>query len=171
MIIRSWAHLQEVSGQLAERLDGDPALALAAAANFLFALDELGYDIDPDARPEIEERLRFSRQAFARRQQLREAIHAHAGCAFSLESPAEVERILSDRLRLDTPHADVPRYAVANERLEDLRDAHPIVALLLEYRRLDQDARRLAPRAVYARIREGRLRTGVTRVRFRRHAR
>jgi hypothetical protein len=50
--------------------------------------------------------------------------------------------------------------------LEPLRDAHPIMLPLLEYRQLEASSPRLAPHDLYERIRRGEVKTPVTRLQF-----
>ncbi len=106
--IESWEQLQEQVESILERLNADPALALAAAANPLYALEELGFQISPHVRPEIEDRLRFRPRAIARLRELRGDIYRHAGRPFDLDSGEELERVLFDRLGLVPPVAAAP---------------------------------------------------------------
>ena len=190
-MIDSWARFQEVSRAIADRINDDPSLALAAAANPLLALREIGYDIHPDARSEIEDRLRFTPRALARRRELVEAIYRHAGRRFALDSPTALSDVLQEQLRSGASvkgrtrpggdaagSFDARLLAQARERddaapdpLEAVRGAHPIVELLLDYRRIERQSRRLASPAVYEKLRRGELRTGVTRIRLRNRAR
>jgi hypothetical protein len=183
-LIESWSRFLETVRRETERINADPRLALAAASNPLLALEELGYDISPEARDEIESRLRFPAPALARRSELVAAIGRAAGREFRLDDPAEVERVLAELVGTrasktrsrgrTTPSSGARPADAAGDRdtasadpLEAMRDAHPVVPPLIEYRRLEQRARRLAPRELYERIRRGELRTGVTRVRLR----
>ncbi len=67
--------------------------------------------------------------------------------------------------------APLPARAVGHgpidDPLEPLRDAHPIMAPLLEYRQLEASTARLAPRALYDRIRRGDVDLPVTRLHLR----
>ncbi len=193
--ITSWAQIQERIQFIVERLNANPSLALAAAVNPLYALEELGLDIDPAVRPAIEQRVRFKPRVNARMQHLREEIFRHAGHSFDIDSPREVECILFDRLGLALPASESIQNvegegegegakrppaltlsrpvrtgrgdAPAEDPLEPLRDAHPIVPPLLEYRRLDANAPRLAPRSLYDEVRRGERQFGVVNLHFR----
>jgi hypothetical protein len=55
----------------------------------------------------------------------------------------------------------------APDPLEELRDAHPIMPPLLEYRRIERSAPRLAPRELYERIRRGEVKMPITRIKAR----
>lgn len=53
------------------------------------------------------------------------------------------------------------------DRLESLRNAHPIMTPLLEYRQIEASCARLAPRAVYDRIKRGDVDLPITSLRLR----
>jgi hypothetical protein len=65
------------------------------------------------------------------------------------------------------PPARVIGHAPIVDPLESLRDAHPIMAPLLEYRQIEASTARLAPRAVYDRIARGDVELPVTRLQLR----
>lgn len=208
VVIDSWEQLQERVQDLLERINADSMLALAAAANPILALEELGFDINPAARDEIETRFRFHPRTAVRIRQLQDEIFRHAERHFDLRSPEELSAILFDRLALTLPtheRSEPRRQAPTRRRTKsstekrsdeqideqkqsaprptiDLRPlirlpgatedpvdplaafagAHPIIAPLLEYRRLDASRSRLAPRALYDDVRRGTRRVGVT---------
>jgi hypothetical protein len=182
--IDSWQEAQAQVASLLEQLNANPALARAAAVNPLYALEELGYEISPRARPEIEERLRFGPRTVVRLQQLREAVIQAAGCSFNLDSATELREVLFDRLKLPVPARQPaqrgrrrtppdtsplpPQVSWAphvEDPLEALRGVHPIMDPLLEYRRLEASEPRLASRALYDEVRQGKRRTPLRRVR------
>ena len=71
-------------------------------------------------------------------QQLEEQIYHSAGSSFNINSPKQVGDILFDTLRLD-PKAKKSRrgqYSTSEEVLQNLKDKHPIVAQILDYREL-----------------------------------
>ena len=55
----------------------------------------------------------------------------------------------------------------ATDALERLRDQHPVMPALLDYRRLDASEPRLAPRALYDRVRSGELKLPLLRAQAR----
>lgn len=70
--------------------------------------------------------------------QLEEQIYHSAGSSFNINSPKQVGDILFDTLRLD-PKAKKSRrgqYSTSEEVLQNLKDKHPIVAQILDYREL-----------------------------------
>ncbi len=179
MPIDSWAQLQAQVDSILERLNADTGLALAAAVNPLYALEELGFQIAPHARADIEDRLRFRPRVAVRVRALREEIYRQAGRPFDLDSAEELGRILFDRLGIVPPRASPARLYLrplvsepghrgpTPDPLDSLRGAHAIIEPLLEYRRLEASEPRLAPRTLYDDVRRGRRRLGVLRVRGR----
>jgi hypothetical protein len=194
-MISSWTELREQAPYLLERVNSDAGLALRAAMNPLLALEELGQEVDPAGRQEIEDRLRFRPRAVARLRHLRKAIHKQSGRAFDIDSGAELAVVLFDELhvgQLDQgrrPGRYEKRRSLrpdtsplppqvgwgpkVTDPLEVLRGAHPIMEPLLEYRRLEASAPRLASPALYEAVRSGRrkLPTLTARGRLRRSAR
>ena len=155
--IGSWADLQDEIRSIVEEVNADPSLGLAAAANPLFALEELGYEIDPAARRGIEDRLRFGPKGAKRIATLRGQLFEQAGRAFDPIDDGDVRQALEQ--------LGVTRKGKKGASLEDLRGQHPIVDQLLDYRRLESSEPRLAGRDMYTWVREGRQRLPVTRVR------
>lgn len=70
---------------------------------------------------------------------LRADIYRHAGEEFNLNSPPQLRDILYDKLKL-SPGKKTPKGQLSTDAsvLEKLRDAHPIVDALLEWRELDK---------------------------------
>jgi hypothetical protein len=188
--ITSVEQLQEQIGSILEQLNADPALALAAAANPLFALEELGFEISTDARPEIEDRIRFYPRIAARLRKLRRTIFKEVGHPFDLHSSNQIQTVLFEELKLDVPRkrarkkgkkkkarralpdpsplpAQMSWAEEKSDPLEVLRDTHPVMDSLLEYRRLDASQPRLAPRELYEEIRAGKRRLPIRSVRGR----
>lgn len=187
--IDSLRDLQRLVPAIVKEINADERLALRAAANPLLALEELGYRLTPEVRTEAERRIRFSPQTIERLSQLSEAIYSYADERFDIESPAEIERVLFEKLKLprietkEPPKVQRKRPAQQPEPtlalqpspsylrrpfvdpLERLRGAHPIMEPLLEYRRLEASEPRLAPRELYERIKRGDVALPVTRLR------
>jgi DNA polymerase-1 len=70
---------------------------------------------------------------------LREEIYRHAGREFNLNSPPQLRQILYEELRL-SPGKKTSKGQLSTDAsvLEKLRDAHPIVDALLQWRELDK---------------------------------
>lgn len=71
-------------------------------------------------------------------QQLEAEIYRLAGTPFNINSPKQVGDILFDTLRLDPKAKKSGRgqYSTSEEVLQNLKDKHPIVAQILDYREL-----------------------------------
>ncbi len=148
--INSWEQLREQIASILAQLNSDRSLALAAAVNPLFALQELGYEIDPQSRSDIEERLRFEPRTAIRLRELRQSIFQHPGHSFDLNSPEELSRVLFDELKLltrspgkseayqqplrsDTKLLPKQQKGIepVSDPLEVLRNAHPLMERFL----------------------------------------
>lgn len=173
-LIGSWKEAQTVAPTVLERLNADPPLLMAAASNPVLALEELGYHIAPSFREEFVDRVRFGTSGATRFRQLRKKIFSEAGGSFDLDSPAEIDRVLFDYLKLSRPayvgmetfHA--PDFSFTHhpekEPLEAFRGQHPLVDSLLEYRRQNARAPNLATRELFDEIRAGKHRIPVVRL-------
>jgi hypothetical protein len=180
---------------IVKQINQAPSLALRAAANPLLALAEMGYRLTDELARTVELRLRFSPVVIARLQDLRERIQKLADGAFDPDDPADVHRVLFERLKLP-PLPDpaqsivVAQAAVARTRalspgsrldfpwippggvrhpdpLTALRGAHSIVEPLIEYRAIQASQPRLATREAYDRLARGDARLPTIRVRAR----
>ncbi len=69
-------------------------------------------------------------------QQLQQEIYEKAGLSFNLNSPKQVAEILFDTLKLDTKRKGKSGYSTDEATLLALKDSHPVVPLLLEYREI-----------------------------------
>lgn len=67
---------------------------------------------------------------------LEKDIYNHAGCEFNISSPKELSDILFEHLNLPHGKKNHRWYSTAADVLEKLRDKHPIIGLILEYRML-----------------------------------
>lgn len=72
--------------------------------------------------------------------QIKKQIYKEAGEEFNLGSPAQLGQILYGRLELSTAGLKKGKtgFSTAAGELEKLRDAHPIVALIMQYRELEK---------------------------------
>jgi DNA polymerase I-like protein with 3'-5' exonuclease and polymerase domains len=163
--LNSWRDAQRQEKAILALLHADPHLMLAAASNPLFALEELGYQIDEGLKQEFEDRLRFG-SGFEQMAALRKKIFDLAGKPFELNSAESLHTVLAGLLekkvlRTLTLSDTAPLHALAAtnaeiaDPLERIRDAHPIMKPLLQYRRADAGAPPFATRQVYQSIRGG----------------
>lgn len=185
-IVDSWDELRSRSGDIAAALKKDWRLALAAGANPFFALVELGYEISPNARPAIMDRLRLPPAVTKRRAELRAAISELAGRAIDPDDTEDLRQLIFGDLKL-RPYPDArgcypPQPSVVPPRkhlvpgapdpLESLRGRHAVIEPLLEYRALGATAWPFADAGAYCAIRAGQTDLPVRnpRIRFKKRA-
>ncbi len=65
-------------------------------------------------------------------------IHEMAGETFNVNSPVQLSKILFEKLELPHGKKNHRGYSTSNEVLEPLSDKHPIVAKILEYRKVSK---------------------------------
>jgi DNA polymerase I len=93
-------------------------------------LEYIGFTID-------EKELRATGASINKKiEEITKIIHELAGETFNINSPAQLGPILFDKLGLPTGKKTKTGYSTNAEVLENLRDKHEIVALILEYRML-----------------------------------
>ena len=70
--------------------------------------------------------------------QIREQIYQLAGMEFNLDSPRQVGAVLFDQLKIPytRPKTKTGQYSTREEVLRKLKDKHPIIPLILEYREI-----------------------------------
>ena len=98
--IRSVEELRARVPAILKRLNADQSLLLAAAANPVLALEELGYRIPNELHRELDHRIRFSATERERLATLVARMHEIATVPFDPDDPADLERILFTRLEL-----------------------------------------------------------------------
>lgn len=96
----------------------------------LAEMENAGCAVAPDALRTFGERLE------TRIRDLVDQIYLDAGAEFNLNSTRQLGEILFERLGLPAPKKTKTGYSTSAEVLERLRDDHPIIAHILEYRRL-----------------------------------
>jgi hypothetical protein len=170
--IDSWSDLQAKAARILKRLNADERLGLAAAANPLLALEQLGYVVTPAARVPIADRLRLGPEAADTLIGLRAEIARLADRPVDPDEPDELRQALValgviEKKAYRRRDLSPPRWrpgGAGPDPLEDLRDRHPVMAPLLEYRRVAAQAPAYAPSHVFARVVEGELTPAVAAV-------
>ncbi|MEV1154400.1 hypothetical protein AB0J27_03190 [Micromonospora chokoriensis] len=169
--INTFSDLQARAGVILARLDAAPAVALAAASNPLLAVEHLGYEFDPEARTGIGDRIRLGPTAAEKLAGLRTTIARLVDRRVDPDNGAEVRRLLTDLGVLpscsdgDEPDTDPPRWrpgGAGPDPLEPLRDRHPVMVPLLEYRQISARRPRFAPPQAFAAILDGAVATPLT---------
>ena len=184
-IIDSLKSLHQHLPEILKKINADPQLAIAAAANLLYAVEELGFQIDPKVRSELEDNLRFKPKTITRLKQLRQEIFKQTNRQFDLNSQEELHKVLyvdlklpaeglktgkKERLAHLAETAPLPPQVGWAPKVADplakLQGKHPVMEALLEYRRLEASEPRLASQEVYQDLRRGKRTSAVSRVRF-----
>ena len=190
--IGSLDDLRQHTQEIFEVVNSNDRLALLAAANPMMVLEEMGYTFTEEFQKRLERIFRFSREDMERLDSLERQVFEHAGKRFNIDSPRELSRVLFEDLKLpeikktvkeqiDSPIlssklSELPTEQITpkvswgpkvSDPLEELKDAHPIIEPLLEYRRIEASHTRLAKREVYEKIKSGEVKLPIKRVRFR----
>ena len=128
-----WQLYPLLAAQLADtglnRLYAEVELPLV---DVLIGMEEEGVRIDVDALKE------YSSHLSAERDQLEQSIYSLAGTTFNISSPKQLGEILYERLKVTDkpPRTATKQYSTAEDVLVKLKDKHPIIEQILEYRSL-----------------------------------
>ncbi|WP_339096265.1 DNA polymerase I [Deinococcus sp. VB142] len=103
-------------------------------SNVLKKMEVRGVRVDSDFLQTL------SIQASVRLSDLERQIHEHAGEEFQIRSPKQLETVLYDKLELASSKKTklTGQRSTAVAALEPLREVHPIIAPILEFRELDK---------------------------------
>lgn len=166
---------------------------MAAAANPIFALKELGFELSEEVARDIEERAIYSRAQLARRRTLLAKLREHG---LEFDSPHEVldESLVRDQIKrkLRLPAKCLPRSLTVRragleaqaaarrskprelsfrtkvaDPLAGLAREHPAMPALIELRELEASVRRLGSPALYDAIRSGEVKLPVSKMTIR----
>lgn len=83
----------------------------------------------------------LSKEYHAELSKLEHAIHAYAGSDFNINSPKQLSEILFDRLELKPKNqkkTETGMRSTKESELEKIKDVHPIISQILEYRELQK---------------------------------
>ena len=116
--------LSEVDG---ERILYDIEIPLAA---ILCDMERTGFKIDMEGLKE------YGSGLSAQLEQIEYKIYEHAGEEFNINSPKQLGEVLFERLELPAQKKTKTGYSTNAEVLEKIKLYHPIVPLILEYRKL-----------------------------------
>ena len=100
----------------------------------LISMEEEGVRIDVDALKE------YSNRLSAERDGLEKEIYELAGSVFNISSPKQLGEILYEKLMVTDkpPRTATKQYSTAEDVLVKLKDKHPIIEKILEYRSLNK---------------------------------
>jgi DNA polymerase I-like protein with 3'-5' exonuclease and polymerase domains len=163
VVIESWEDLQKNVNAIAAALNSDSHQAFAAATNPLFALEELGFELSPDIKDFVEDKLRFDAKRVAKLKSLRKTIFDIAGRRFNIRSDDELNDILFLDLKVivyDDKGCPVRRRIPATRHAETdelnfYKDVHPIIEPLLKFREIDSTKPSFSGRKTYTKLRSG----------------
>ena len=129
-----WTLCQRQQSQLrglgVERLDRESEVPLL---NVLFDMEREGFQVDAGVLRDIGARLS------ARENELRESIYTLCGVGeFNINSPKQLGDVLFNKLGLKTGRKTSKGFSTDAETLEALRDAHPAIGDILEYRQVSK---------------------------------
>ncbi len=96
----------------------------------LYEMEKNGIRVDGEALHQYGKKLR------TRIEELTAEIHAMAGEEFNINSPKKIGEILFEKLGLKNGKKTKTGYSTSAEVLEKLKNAHPIIPKILEYRQL-----------------------------------
>jgi DNA polymerase I len=140
MAWRLYVKLAEQLGEYAERNEWGWSMERLATEiewpiiGVLGEMEIVGIELDPDYLARLGERLS------GRLGELKAKVYDLAGEEFNLGSPAQLGQILYGRLGLSTVGVKKGKtgYSTAVGELEKMRDLHPMIPLLMEFRELDK---------------------------------
>jgi len=95
----------------------------------LFDMEREGFLVDRD------ELMRLGATYAERIAELTDAIHAYAGYPVNINSTKQLGELLFEKLGLSAGRRTTRGYSTDADTLENLADAHPVVPLILEYRK------------------------------------
>lgn len=100
--------------------------------NLLIDMENEGIKVDIDYLEELE--IKISQKL----EELTKEIYNLAGSEFNIKSPKQLGYVLFETLKLPTKRKTKTGYSTDEKVLNSLKDAHPIIEKLLEYRKLDK---------------------------------
>lgn len=97
-------------------------------AHVLYEMEDTGFKVDIDKLRQLSDELG------TRQRELEERIYMYAGMHFNINSPLQLGKVLFETLSLPKGKKTTRGYKTDAETLEDIRNAHPIVDDILDYR-------------------------------------
>ncbi|MEF9983341.1 MAG: DNA polymerase I [Oscillospiraceae bacterium] len=96
----------------------------------LASMESYGFEIDKDGLQQFGEEIELTIDSLVK------DIYETAGVEFNINSPKQMAEVLFEKLQLPTKKKTKSGYSTSADILEDLVDKHPIVSMILEYRKL-----------------------------------
>jgi len=125
----------ELAAVLGERMRLDGASRLydeieLPLAHVLFEMETSGFLVDTKGLADFSDELAAQADSYASQ------IFAYAGHTFNPNSPKQLGEVLFEELKLPSPKRTKSGYSTSADVLEKLRDVHPIIDCILEYRQV-----------------------------------
>jgi DNA polymerase I-like protein with 3'-5' exonuclease and polymerase domains len=167
--IHSWEDLQKNVTKIAATLNKDQNLLLAAASNPIFALEELGYKIDPGIIAQVEDKMRFTTKQVVQLSKLRKSIYTKAGKDFHIRSQSELNKVLFEDLSIEAYDAKgclLPKEAIMRQKREGqstlslYKNLHPIIEPLLAFEEINASVSGFCDAYTSQKIRSGKYGEG-----------
>ncbi len=129
------AILREVTKCLNKEIEDKGFTALLSdielpLSKVLAAMESTGFLVDTTGIEQMGKRLESTLK------ELQEGIYACAECEFNINSPKQLGEVLFEKLGLPCKKKTKRGYSTNAEVLEGLQEEHPIIELILEYRKL-----------------------------------
>ena len=122
--------IKQIKDEGVQKLYYDVELPLAKV---LYAMERAGFKVDTEALQSVGDGYKKELA------DLTEKIYAAAGETFNVNSPKQLSVILFEKLKIGKgKKLKSGGYSTGAEALEELADAHPIVPLILRYRRISK---------------------------------
>lgn len=122
--------LKQIKEEKVDKLYYDVELPLA---DVLYDMERAGFKVDAEALQTVGDGYKKELA------DLTEKIYAAAGETFNINSPKQLSVVLFEKLKIGKgKKLKSGRYSTGAEALEELADAHPVVPLILRYRRISK---------------------------------
>ena len=180
--IQTFKEFHRLVPEILQRMNEDQELALRAAANPLLAFREMGLVLTGEVEKEVEKILRFTPQERKRLEDLEKELHRHTEKPVDFRSDEEVGALLVKDLKLkkvkiskSVETSDVlesarillsRKKAVWSDPLGELKDAHPMMPALLEYRKIYRGKPGFASKTYYNELKSGKRKLPITGIRL-----
>jgi DNA polymerase I-like protein with 3'-5' exonuclease and polymerase domains len=180
--IQSFKDFHRLVPEILQRMNEDQELALRATANPLLAFREMGLRLTDEVEKEVEKILRFTPRERKQLEDLEKELHKHTEKPVDFRSNEEVGSFLLKDLKLrkakdfksvessdvlETARILLSRKKKAwSDPLQELKDAHPVMPALLEYRRIYHGKPGFASKAYYNELKSGKRKLPITGIRL-----
>ena len=101
-------------------------------ASVLADMEFTGVKVDTNVLREMGEEIKIKLEL------LTKDIYNQAGCEFNISSPSQLSEVLFEKLNLPHKKKTASGYSTAIDVLNKLKDKHPIINLIIEYRKLSK---------------------------------